>query len=245
VLSGHEPDGLRLERPHVAFLALPGPGSRNSPATIAGVAIVLPRDIEETDRRAILLAAARWEQSGARLLLGRLGAMRLARVSDPGSGESLGLSALVGPSRRWASLTPVALQRNPGDLAAPNPEIAARAVRRAEEIVSRGCAHIWLPPPTRVRVLRRSLFPGAPSAPAFMPFPRPTPGRPPRPERFQRVCVHVELEFAEPVEGPLLLGAGRYFGVGVFLRREHSRREPGVSPSPVEDRCGSRFRQRE
>jgi len=213
VLSGHEPEGRRLERPHAAFLPLPDPGE--SRATIAGVAIALPRDVEEVERQAILLAASRWERRGARLLLGRLGSMQLARATDPASEELLGLPSLSGPSRRWASITPVALQRNPGDLTARNPAIAARSARRAEEIVSRGCAHICLPTPSRVRVMRRSLFPGVPSAPDFMPYPRPGPGRPSSPERLQRVCVHVEVEFAEPVEGPVLLGAGRYFGVGV------------------------------
>jgi CRISPR-associated protein Csb2 len=211
ILSGHTPDGRRLERPHAAFLALPGMHARRPNSGVAGVAIVLPRGIDPAERQAVLLAAARWERSGLRLALGRLGALQLARIDGPVAGSSLDPATWTRPSRRWVSVTPIALHQNPGNLAARDPAVAAPAVSRAQEIVSRGCAHICLPPPTRVRVMRRSSFPGVPSAPEFMPFPRKATGH----ERFKRVCVHVELEFAEPVEGPVLLGAGRYFGVGL------------------------------
>lgn len=83
----------------------------------------------------------------------------------------------------------------------------------AEEIVTRGCAHICLPKPTRVRVMRRSMFPGTPSAPEFVPFPRKAERS--GSDKFTRLWLHAELEFAKPVEGPVLLGAGRYFGVGL------------------------------
>ena len=226
-LSGHGPDGRRLERPHAAFLALPDPSARY----VAGAAIVLPREIDPEERQAILLAAARWERSGLRLVLGRLGAMNLTRVDAPAADDPLDPARWLGPSRHWASLTPVALHHNPGDLTSRDAAKAARAAHRAEQIITRGCAHICLPPPTRVRIMRRSLFPGAPSAPEFMPFPRKRGAS--GSDKFGRVCVHAELEFAEPVEGPVLLGAGRYFGVG--LCRPVLRR-PGVSaPSPPSD----------
>lgn len=207
VLSGHGPDGRPSERPHAAFLALPHVGPNGEVGGVAGAAFLLPRDIEPADRLALLLAADRFEKSGFRLTLGRLGAMRLERWEDTAGVDGRSVSPWNGPARRWASVTPVALDRNPGDLTAREPAIAARAAQRAEEIVARGCTHIGLPPPSRLRIRRRSLFLGAPPAPAFMPFPR-------RGSGFRRVCVHVDLEFPEPVEGPLLLGVGRYFGVG-------------------------------
>lgn len=208
-LSGHTPDGRRLEHPHAAFLALPDLRSHS----VAGAAIVLPREIEPEQRQAILLAAARWERSGLRLLLGRLGTMQLARVDAPTAGDSLDTARWLGPSLRWASVTPIALHHNPGDLTSRDPAKADRAARRAAEIIASACAHICLPQPTRVRVFRHSMFPGVPSAPEFMPFPRKRGGA--GSEKFTRVCVHAELEFAELVEGPVLVGAGRYFGVGL------------------------------
>jgi len=222
-LSGHHADGRRLDRPHAAFLALPGSNLK----TVAGAAIVLPRGIAPEEREAILLAAARWERTGMRLVLGKLGAMQLARVKEGGRAEGpLATHRWLGPSRHWASVTPVALERNPGKLTARDPATAAGAARRAEEIITRGCAHVGLPRPTSVRVLRRSLFSGIPSAPEFGAFPRGAarPGS----DKFQRVCVHTELEFAEPVEGPVLLGAGRYFGVGLCGRVRSASALPGI-----------------
>jgi CRISPR-associated protein Csb2 len=35
-----------------------------------------------------------------------------------------------------------------------------------------------------------------------------------------RACVHAQIEFAEPVRGPVLVGAGRYLGYGLCLPRE-------------------------
>jgi CRISPR-associated protein Csb2 len=154
-------------------------------------------------------------------VLGRLGVMQLERVECRDAGSALDPATWCRPSRRWASVTPVALDRNPGDLTAWDPRLAAQAARRAEEIVARACEHVGLPRPARVRVMRRSLFGAAPPAPSFMPYPRKGHG-------FKRVCVHVELRFEEAVAGPVLLGVGRYFGVGLCLCLSDS------------GRCGSR-----
>lgn len=209
-LSGHTPDGRRLDRPHMAYLVLPDVCA----PSVAGVAVALPRDIGPADRQAILLAAARWERSGLRLVLGRLGAMQLAREDAPRADDPLAPARWTGPSRRWASVTPIALHRNPGDLTSRDPAKAARAARQAEALIPPGCAHIGLPPPTRVRIARRAPCFSLPSAPEFMPFPRQAVRRNGR--RLQRVCVHAELEFAEEVEGPVVLGAGRFMGIGLL-----------------------------
>jgi CRISPR-associated protein Csb2 len=212
VLSGHEPDGRRLERPHAAFLALPTSEDGHAPGVIGGVALALPRDIAPTDHRAFCVAIEHWERSGARLLMGRLGAMTLARVDEAHAGEELALGSLAGCSREWATVTPVALQRNPGELGARDAAAAARALRRAEEAVVDACQHVGLPRPVEVKVLRRPVLPRMPPAPAFMPHPRLGSG-------FKRVCVHAALRFAEEVAGPVVIGVGRYFGVGMFARR--------------------------
>lgn len=208
VLSGHAPDGRRLERAHAAFLALPDVGSRDAIGVVVGAAVLLPRDIEPEDLQAVLLAAGRWERSGFRLTLGRLGVMQLARVGGASAFGPFDPARWTGPSRCWASVTPVALDQNPGNLLARDPEVAARAVRCAEQTVAHACEHIGLPRPAWVRVTHRSRFAGVPPASSFMPYPRHGSG-------FKRVCVHAELSFDEPVAGPVVLGVGRYFGVGL------------------------------
>ena len=207
-LSGHAPDGPRLERPHAAFLAVPGLDTDAATGRILGAAIVLPRGIAEEDLQAVLLATARWERRGVRLMLGRLGVMRLSRASDTSESGPFASTRWVGPSHHWASVTPIALHHNPGNLASRDPAVTCRATQHAARTVAEACEHIGLPQPAEVRILRRSRFAAAPPARAFMPYPG-------RGSGFKRVCVHVELRFAEPVAGPVLLGAGRYFGVGL------------------------------
>jgi CRISPR-associated protein Csb2 len=65
------------------------------------------------------------------------------------------------------------------------------------------------PAPVRDDVVRSAVLPGSAKPRTFPRFP-PDTGRP------QRVLVHARLEFAEPVRGPILAGAGRYLGLGLF-----------------------------
>lgn len=216
ILSGHSTDGHPLERPHVAFLALADVGSRYASGTVLGAAIVMPKEIEPDERRAVLRALARWEEAGLRLQLGRLGTLQLERVVDDEPRRTLDPAWWTRRSRRWASVTPVALDRNPGNLLSRDPQELTAVVARTEDIVATACEHIGLPRPKWVEVVRRSLFDAAPAARHYMPFPRKAAsGR-----GLRRVCVHVELCFEEPVDGPVLLGAGRYFGIGLCRGRD-------------------------
>lgn len=201
VLSGHAPDGRPLARPHTAFLALP---DVTAGAVVGAMAIAVPRGADPPEMHAILLAAHAWERSGMRLLLGRCGVLGFTRADERGPYSD----EWVGPARRWASVTPVALDRNPGKLFGPDRTATARAVLCAEETIAAACTHVGLPRPEAVRIARSSLVRGIPPAAAFMPFPR-------RPGALQRVCVHVEVRFEEPVLGPVLLGVGRYYGMGL------------------------------
>ena len=108
-----------------------------------------------------------------------------------------------------------------GHLTARNPAVAARA---AEEIITRGCAHICFPPPARVRVMRRSLFPGVPSALDFMPYPRHASGR----ECFRRVCVRPRPSYRSPSKGRCSSGrsgASRLACVGPELNQSDKQNE--------------------
>jgi CRISPR-associated protein Csb2 len=112
------------------------------------------------------------------------------------------------PSRRWASATPVALDRHPGDLHDPDPAARARAFEAARISVVESVQRIGLRPPVEVDVLRSCVLPGTAKPRTYPRFPIDT-------HKQQRVLVHVRLVFAEPVCGPLLLGAGRYQGMGL------------------------------
>jgi CRISPR-associated protein Csb2 len=79
-------------------------------------------------------------------------------------------------------------------------------------IVARACLHAGLPEPVQLDVDAASWQLGCPGAsPGRGGFPA-MPARPGKPSRFQ---VHVWLRFAQPVRGPVLVGAGRYLGYGL------------------------------
>ena len=64
--------------------------------------------------------------------------------------------------------------------------------------------------PCAVEVSLAPLLPGAQHVREFLPWPG-------RAGRAPRVRVHADIRFESPVTGPLLLGAGRYFGLGLCL----------------------------
>jgi len=216
MLSGHGEGGRPLERPHVAYVPLADIGSQYASGSVLGVAILLPRSIEKEERRAVLRAIGRWEQNGLRLMLGRAGALALERVIDNDPRKTLDPEWWLRPARRWGSITPIALDKNPGNLYSKDPKEASVAARNAEEIVMRACQRVDLPEPRWVEIVRRSLFDAAPPARNYMPFPKKSSNG----SGVSRVCVHVEMCFEAPVAGPVLIGAGRYFGLGLCRGRE-------------------------
>ena len=215
-LSGHGEGGRPLERPHIAYVPLADIGSQYASGSVLGVAILLPRSIGGEERRAVLRAIGRWEEKGLHLTLGRAGALALERVIDNDLRKTLDPEWWSRPARRWGSVTPIALDKNPGNLYSNDPREASAAARNAEEIVMRACQRVGLPEPRWVEIIRRSLFDAAPPARNYMPFPKKSSNG----SGFSRVCVHIEMCFEAPVAGPVLIGAGRYFGVGLCRGRE-------------------------
>ena len=219
-LSGHEENGEPTKQPHMAIAALSDVGHSYATGTILGVALVLPLVISEEDRRALLQTIGTAEKIFGKLIapdeppalpltLGRRGVLHVRRVRGVPGRATLRASTWTRPAHRWASVTAVALDRNPGNLDSRDPDVVARAIDSAERTIASACRDAGLPEPAAVWVHRRSLFDGAAAARRFMPFP--LTGKGPR-----RVCVHAEIFFDRKVQGPVLLGAGRFFGLGLF-----------------------------
>jgi CRISPR-associated protein Csb2 len=142
--------------------------------------------------------------------------VHLRRVREPPVRQTLTLGRWTEPARRWYTATAVALGRNPGDLYARDPDRAAEAVEAAERTIAADCVNLRLPEPVAVWIHRRSLLNGAPAVNRFMPFPEQ--GNGPR-----RVCVHAEILFDRRIRGPVILGAGRYFGLGLCAPVKEAR----------------------
>lgn len=215
-LSGHREDGSPADQPHVAFIALPFVGHEHADASVQGCAIVVPRELADSEREALLRLIAVWERNRAvlddgtmELAAGSLPPVRLRRV-ELSEKISLRPERWCRPARCFVTATPIALDRNPGNLRSNQQGAAHKASIDAQRSIAVACERIGLPQPISVEISIAPLLSGAQPAHSFLPWPG-------LPGRTSRVLVHADIRFGEPVRGPILLGAGRYFGLGLCL----------------------------
>lgn len=213
-LSGHTESGP-TEQPHVAFVPLPFVGHEHADGALMGCALVLPRKLPVRDREVLLRLVAKWEKErsdarGNLTLAG--GTLRpfIVRRADVSSKEALNATRWSRASTRFITATPIALDKNPGKLRSNQDGTARKAAMEAQQIISDACLHVVGVRPVSVEVSLAPLLPGAQHVRDFLPWPG-------RPRRTPRVRVHADVRFDAPVRGPLLLGAGRYFGLGLCL----------------------------
>jgi CRISPR-associated protein Csb2 len=215
-LSGHGEDGSPSESPHVAFISLPFVGHPHADASIQGCAIVLPRGLAEAERSGLMRLIAAWERdrvdrSDGTMMLGgpTFPPVRMRRV-ELSEKVSLNPGTWCGPARRFVTATPIALDRNPGNLRSNLERTAHRASLEAQRSVMEACERIGLPRPLSVEISLTPLLQGAQPLGSYSPWPG-------QPGRTPRVRVYAEIHFADRIRGPVLLGAGRYFGLGLCL----------------------------
>ncbi len=103
------------------------------------------------------------------------------------------------PSTVWSTVTPFVFDRFPKD---PYGEEAEQVVRVAFE-------RVGLPSPCAVDLHYNSWHVGVPKAARF-------PAASARPGKPQRYHCHVRVQFRENVSGPVIAGAGRFYGYGFF-----------------------------
>lgn len=194
-VTGRGAGGEPLERPHVGWVALPSVGHRYSSGHLLGLGVALPRGWGEGVR------AALWRVlSALHVLHLRPGPWRVELVGRlPASDLPVNLQAWrwCRPARVWASVTPVVLDRYPDGFYGP----------QAEAYVRLACLRAFLPEPEQVVLGPTAFVSGVPPARQFPSYP---PGS-------SSGRVHAVLAFPEPVAGPVLLGRGRYRGLGLFL----------------------------
>jgi CRISPR-associated protein Csb2 len=210
-LSGHAPDGSQSKQSRAAFLPLGFVDREHADGHLLGVAVVVPRDFQHTERIFELLGS----HGGRNPHEIEAGVPYLAlKVVHP-QGESpeghdlelelderpegrreftLKSFTWTHPRRVWRTVTPIMLPHFP------------RRQLTTEDVVARACEDSGYPTPVRIRVGRAPFMLGVPHAGSFC-VPR-REGRPPR------LLLHAEIEFPIPVRGPVLIGAGRYIGYG-------------------------------
>jgi CRISPR-associated protein Csb2 len=155
----------------------------------------------DNDIRRVMLIQGR-ENSRAASLVRRLsgasvaGKARLRPIDNPDSDGVL--RKYMEASTRWATVTPIVL---PGHLNGRG------LARRQTKLVLKSLAHAGIMTPvSEIHLQPDPLFPGAERA-----------GRYRVPEYLSQFTkTHVLITFSEPVVGPLVLGAGRYVGLGLM-----------------------------
>ncbi len=213
-LSGHAESGP-TEQPHVAFVPLPFVDNEHADGALVGCALVLPRELAKNERELLLRLVAKWEkersnqQGNLTLAGGTLPAFIVRRV-EVSAKAALDPTRWCRASTRFVTAMPIALDKNPGNLRSNQDGTARKAALEAQHNISDACLRVVGARPSSVEVSLAPLLPGAQHVRDFLPWPG-RPGRPPR------VRVHADIRFESPVRGPLLLGAGRYFGLGLCL----------------------------
>ena len=212
-LSGHTEDGAPSQHPHVALVPLAFVGREHADGHLMGIALALPQGIAPRERGQALRGLL-YDKDGApstvQLKAGALGTWTLTRETRPSPALTLQSRTWTGPSSVWATVTPIVLDRHPKSERSRDREQWSLEVA---EIIAESCERQGLPRPIGIDVDKTSWHRGAPRAVAGKSAGYPL--MPVKPGQHKRQQVHAWLEFEQPVEGPLLLGTGRYRGYGV------------------------------
>lgn len=223
LLLGH-PAGAAtpLDKPHVAYVPLANVGHSYADGEIHGFAIVLPREgISFAQRQLILKGLGElksvWSNHEHRTLAFDW-TVRIATGEVRKKTLRVETWTSSKQKRCWATVTPMVFGHF----------LRKLDDKRAFQIVARSCTDIGLPEPINVRISNTSLLDGVPGSnrfpslsvrgkPVWTNFKN---GQQTVPRKLPdgtavRARYHVAVEFAEPVYGPVILGAGRYFGMGL------------------------------
>jgi CRISPR-associated protein Csb2 len=214
VVSGHAADGAPLGEPHLAIVPMAYVGSEYADGHVYGFALAPPEGcglLSDAAFQSAIRAVADWNNDEGRRELKVHGGFDL--VFTP-SGESalhsLDPRPYTATARTWATCTPIVLDRHlkAKDNAEREAEIA-RLVRQA-------CTNMGLPAPRekRIATAKHSALRGAPAAYPSGSMPRWMRWRLPD-SLASRQLTHATIQFDKAVRGPVILGAGRFAGLGL------------------------------
>ena len=212
-VSGHEPDGTLLRAPHLGIVPMAFAGYPHADGRLFGFALVPTAQTALRDvpgLRTAFEAIAPYDHGSERRVveLKYLPQRKPLLLSPAGaaSKRSLEPGPYLQPARVWASLTPIVLDRH----------LKRYDEAKIRELIARSCTNIGLPRPDpgRIQVGKHSAVEGAPPAWPRSDAPPWTRWRVPGP-LASRSLTHAVIDFGTAVAGPVMLGAGRYFGLGL------------------------------
>ena len=229
IISGHSSDGKPSRAPHLAVVPLAFTGFPYADGHIMGFALVPPRDStipDDENFRKALRKLAPIDEDGRRILTlktkkgmpsGDAFSIKLSPTFEaPANKRSLDPALYIRPARTFATVTPIVFDRH----------LKAKGAARQEEIarqIAAACRNVGLPEPEAVVADKHSALEGAPAAypsaksPPWMRWRQP-------PSLASRQLTHAVIRFAQSVEGPAILGAGRFIGLGLCRPLDAERR---------------------
>lgn len=204
-LSGHAPEStpekpVRTELLHVALVPLAFVSAPHATGDLLGVALLLPRTLSPDQRQVCWNVASEINE-----LHMEWGRWKVSLADAEERSQALLPEAWVRPHTLWSTITPFVFDRYSKE---PYGEASKQMVRNA-------FVRIGLPEPCDLDLHYNPWHLGVPRASAFPP----APARPGKPLRFH---CHVWARFDRAIAGPVVAGAGRYYGYG-FLRPLFSR----------------------
>ena len=202
-VSGHTVDSRPSQKPHLAFLPLPFVGSEHADGHLLGLALAIPKLIDQAEVGRCLNPVLGFDENGFRRRVHLYDGANFDWHLEMEGGDSppaaLRSRAWTRPARRWATVTPIVFDRHPK---------GGEREAQAEAMVAEACERIGLPHPVDVVLSQVSLHLGVPHSRAF-------PGVRRKSDRGRLQHQHAVITFAGPVGGPVILGAGRYRGYGL------------------------------
>lgn len=202
-LSGHTEDGSPSKNPHLALLPMAFSGSEYADGRLMGVALAFPRRLDPAEVEQVLTPWL-WDVKTGEIRKNRLfdgqwlecGVELEVREAPP---ASLRPETWTRNSRYWSTVTPLVLDRH---FDGPHKwDLAAESVKD-------GCERIGLPRPRDVLLHPVSMIQGVPRSNEFPQLTRKKDGG-----RMHH--SHAVITFNEEVQGPIMLGAGRFRGYGL------------------------------
>lgn len=209
--TGHSAPGVPSTKGHIAIVPLAFVGAEHADGHILGLAVAFPRAISAAERAACLrgsLFGPSGDDLDLELQMGNLGTWTLRREERSLPPLALRSATWCERSSIWASVTPVVLDRHPKhDQQTERPQWRDEAAAS----IAQSCERQGLPKPELIDVDKTSWHRGAPRS---RPGPSGMPWLPGKEGTAPRQQVHVLIQFPCEVQGPLLLGAGRFRGYG-------------------------------
>lgn len=221
IVSGHSTSGTPSREPHLAIVPLSFVGFPYADGHVMGIGLIAPRGStileDENFRHALRTLAPIDEEFGRRILT-----LTTRRDTPSNRAFSVGLSPTFEPPRGKRSLDPALYCRSARAFATVTPIVLDRHLKqkglaRQEETeiqIRDACRNVGLPEPQAVHCDKHAIFEGSP--PAYPSAKSPPWMRWRLPQSLSsRQLTHAVVSFREPVEGPVVLGAGRFTGLGL------------------------------